>query len=80
MKSTYTCPKIVLINDAQIVSESNMGNTWTRAWVDGPEITPKADSKPTFDPMLGFENGRKPRVLRASAEVSINSTLDVATV
>ena len=45
-----------------------MGNHWTRAWTDGPEVTPKADSKPTFDPLLGFENGRKPRVLNATAE------------
>ena len=31
-------------------------------------VTPKQDSGPTFDPMLGFANGRKPRVLTVSAE------------
>ena len=31
-------------------------------------VTPKQDSGPTFDPMLGFPNGRKPRVLTVSAE------------
>eukprot|EP00088_Acartia_fossae_P050026 TRINITY_DN556_c0_g1_i1.p1 TRINITY_DN556_c0_g1~~TRINITY_DN556_c0_g1_i1.p1 ORF type:complete len:132 (-),score=21.96 TRINITY_DN556_c0_g1_i1:153-548(-) len=45
-----------------------MGNVYMRMWHDGPEVTPKCNSKPTFDPMLGFENGRKPRVLSASAE------------
>ena len=50
-----------------------MGNSWVREMQDGTaqspnSVTPKQDSGPTFDPMLGFANGRKPRVLTVSAE------------
>ncbi|XP_023345884.1 NADH dehydrogenase [ubiquinone] 1 beta subcomplex subunit 7 [Eurytemora carolleeae] len=45
-----------------------MGNTWVREFREGPEITPRQDSVPTFDPMLGFPNGRKPRVMTVTAE------------
>eukprot|EP00088_Acartia_fossae_P037677 TRINITY_DN38898_c0_g1_i1.p1 TRINITY_DN38898_c0_g1~~TRINITY_DN38898_c0_g1_i1.p1 ORF type:complete len:133 (-),score=47.43 TRINITY_DN38898_c0_g1_i1:214-612(-) len=45
-----------------------MGNIWMRSLNDGPEVTPVQNTKPTFDPMLGFPNGRKPRVMTASAE------------
>jgi len=38
-----------------------MGNVWVREFHEGPEVTPRQDSKPTFDPLLGFPNGRKPR-------------------
>ena len=56
-----------------------MGNLWVRAWNEGPEITPKQDTKPTFDPLLGWESGRKPRVLTASAEVcpKIDQKIDI---
>jgi hypothetical protein len=46
-----------------------MGNTWVRAIRDGPEVTPKQNSEPTFDPLFGFPNGRKQRVMTVSAEV-----------
>jgi len=45
-----------------------MGNIWVREFWEGQEVTPKQSTKPTFDPMLGFENGRKPRVMTVSAE------------
>eukprot|EP00088_Acartia_fossae_P018190 TRINITY_DN20479_c0_g1_i1.p1 TRINITY_DN20479_c0_g1~~TRINITY_DN20479_c0_g1_i1.p1 ORF type:complete len:130 (+),score=14.38 TRINITY_DN20479_c0_g1_i1:32-421(+) len=45
-----------------------MGATWTREFWEGPEVTPKQYSKPTFDPLLGFPEGRKPRVMTVSAE------------
>ena len=46
-----------------------MGAHWTRHLSDPEGVTPKQDSAPTFDPMLGFPNGRKPRVMTATAEV-----------
>ncbi|XP_044265168.1 NADH dehydrogenase [ubiquinone] 1 beta subcomplex subunit 7 [Tribolium madens] len=33
-----------------------------------PEVTPGPNEKPTFDPLLGFENGRKERVMLATEE------------
>ena len=50
-----------------------MGNSWVREMRDGTaqmpgSVTPEQDSKPTFDPMIGFPNGRVPRVLNVSAE------------
>ena len=50
-----------------------MGNSWTRELRDGTaqspnSVTPKQDSPPTFDPMLGFPSGRVPRVMTVSAE------------
>ncbi|KAJ3655678.1 hypothetical protein Zmor_014799 [Zophobas morio] len=33
-----------------------------------PEVTPGPDEEPTFDPCLGFENGRKERVMVATEE------------
>merc|ERR1719458_2424982 len=50
-----------------------MGNTWVREFQDGSSelpgsVTPKQDSAPTFDPLLGFPNGRVPRVLNATQE------------
>merc|ERR1719495_2464481 len=45
-----------------------MGNTWVRELRDGSDVTPIQDSKPTFDPLLGFPNGRKPRVMTVTAE------------
>ena len=46
-----------------------MGNIWAREFREGPEVTPRQESKPTFDPMLGFEQGRKPRVMTVTEEV-----------
>lgn len=37
-----------------------MGNAWA-LYVSDPEGTPTADKPPSFDPMLGFPNGRKER-------------------
>ena len=54
-----------------------MGNTWVREFREGPEITPRQDSVPTFDPMLGFPNGRKPRVMTVTAEVSTVHTVNL---
>lgn len=36
-----------------------MGNTWG-VYVH-PEVNPHPDKGITFDPLLGFESGRKPR-------------------
>ncbi|XP_023012841.1 NADH dehydrogenase (ubiquinone) B18 subunit [Leptinotarsa decemlineata] len=33
-----------------------------------PEITPSPHEEPTFDPLLGFESGRKERVMIATEE------------
>lgn len=46
-----------------------MGNIWVRELREGSAFTPKQDSEPTFDPLLGFPNGRKQRVMTVSAEV-----------
>merc|ERR1712080_49718 len=51
----------------------DMGQNWVRELKDGSSempnsVTPKQHSQPTWDPMLGFPNGRKQRVLTASAE------------
>lgn len=36
-----------------------MGNAY--AAYARPEITPKMDTQPTFDPLVGFQSGRKER-------------------
>ncbi|XP_011307829.1 NADH dehydrogenase [ubiquinone] 1 beta subcomplex subunit 7 [Fopius arisanus] len=33
-----------------------------------PEVTPMGDDPPSFDAMLGFKNGRKPRVMVATQQ------------
>lgn len=33
-----------------------------------PEVTPGPDEEPTFDPMLGFPNGRKQREMKISED------------
>ena len=40
-----------------------MGNvtSWYRTVTDPPGINPGPDSTPTFDPMFGFNEGRKER-------------------
>jgi len=50
-----------------------MGNSWVREFHDGTaqsqnSVTPMQDSKPTFDPLVGFPNGRVPRVMTVTAE------------
>lgn len=40
-------------------TELKMGNAW--AAYARPEITPNNLQPPSFDPLLGFENGRKER-------------------
>ena len=50
-----------------------MGNNFVREFRDGTaqspnSVTPVQDSRPTFDPMLGFPNGRVQRNLSVSAE------------
>ena len=45
-----------------------MGNRWVTAVKDGPDLTPAQDSAPTFDPLFGFPNGRKARVMSATQE------------
>ena len=52
-----------------------MGNSWVREFRDGTaqspnSVTPKQDSGPTFDPMIGFPAGRKPRVMTVSSHAS----------
>ncbi|XP_012265521.2 NADH dehydrogenase [ubiquinone] 1 beta subcomplex subunit 7 [Athalia rosae] len=44
-----------------------MGNTWAY-YVSHPDTTPPSITPPTFDPLLGFSNGRKPRVMVATEE------------
>lgn len=43
-----------------------MGNAY--AYYARPEITPGPDVVPTFDPLEGFPNGRKKRVMIATRE------------
>ena len=50
-----------------------MGNNWVREFREGTaqspnSTTPEQESKATFDPLLGFPNGRTPRVMTVSAE------------
>jgi len=50
-----------------------MGTTWSREFAEGSaynpgSTTPLQDSAPTFDPLLGFPNGRVARVLNATQE------------
>lgn len=37
-----------------------MGNTYAY-YISHPDTTPPGDMEPTFDPQIGFPNGRKPR-------------------
>ena len=50
-----------------------MGASFTREFHDGTaqspnSVTPVQDSKPTFDPLLGFPNGRVARPMTVTAE------------
>lgn len=54
-----------------------MGNAYNiKHWVgtitDDPELRPGYESTPTFDPMFGFKNGRKERVMVAT-EAEMNA-------
>ncbi|CAG9772841.1 unnamed protein product [Ceutorhynchus assimilis] len=40
-----------------------------------PEITPHPEEEPTFDPMLGFPNGRKPRVMIATKDELVSAKI-----
>ncbi|XP_002740163.1 NADH dehydrogenase [ubiquinone] 1 beta subcomplex subunit 7-like [Saccoglossus kowalevskii] len=44
-----------------------MGHMWS-AYVTQPSISPDLNNIPTFDPMYGFPNGRKERVMVATQE------------
>ncbi|XP_015522253.1 NADH dehydrogenase [ubiquinone] 1 beta subcomplex subunit 7 [Neodiprion pinetum] len=44
-----------------------MGNTYAH-YVSHPDTTPGIDIEPSFDPQIGFANGRKPRVMVATEE------------
>ncbi|XP_063989135.1 NADH dehydrogenase [ubiquinone] 1 beta subcomplex subunit 7 [Diachasmimorpha longicaudata] len=43
-----------------------MGSGW--AVLTKPEVTPIGDSPPSFDSMMGFKDGRKPRVMVATQQ------------
>ncbi|CAM1321329.1 NDUFB7 (predicted) [Pycnogonum litorale] len=48
-----------------------MGQIYTRSWVVNikePDLYPDKTKDPTFDPLHGFPNGRKERVMIASEE------------
>ncbi|KAG7197594.1 hypothetical protein KM043_016910 [Ampulex compressa] len=47
-----------------------MGQMWIKSITD-PDVIPKAEQPPTFDPMLGFPNGRKERVMIATEQEMI---------
>ncbi|KAL1505378.1 hypothetical protein ABEB36_004961 [Hypothenemus hampei] len=55
-----------------------MGNSFGYAFENGinrylhPEITPSPDEHPTFDPLLGFPEGRKERVMLATKEEMVS--------
>ncbi|KAH9504136.1 hypothetical protein Btru_065088 [Bulinus truncatus] len=44
-----------------------MGNMWY-AYVSHPDTTPDYNKPPTFDPLIGFPNGRKERCVKATRE------------
>ncbi|CAL1682352.1 unnamed protein product [Lasius platythorax] len=44
-----------------------MGN-YIATYITHPDTMPVPDGPPTFDPMLGFPNGRKPREMKISEE------------
>jgi len=55
---------------AQVVEAIIGGNiaSWVRTITDDPGINPGPNATPTFDPMFGFKNGRKERVMVATEE------------
>ncbi|KAG8240384.1 hypothetical protein J437_LFUL002526 [Ladona fulva] len=44
-----------------------MGNAWA-LYVSNPDGTPAPSQEPSFDPLYGFPNGRKERVMIATDE------------
>ncbi|XP_046387515.1 NADH dehydrogenase [ubiquinone] 1 beta subcomplex subunit 7 [Ischnura elegans] len=44
-----------------------MGNTWA-LYVSNPDGTPSPDKESAFDPLYGYPNGRKERVMIATEE------------
>lgn len=38
-----------------------MGTNWTKTYFTHQDTMPKALTPPTFDPLMGFPNGRKER-------------------
>ncbi|XP_077981537.1 NADH dehydrogenase [ubiquinone] 1 beta subcomplex subunit 7-like [Glandiceps talaboti] len=44
-----------------------MGHMWS-AYVSHPDTAPDLHKIPTFDPLYGFENGRKEREMKATQE------------
>jgi len=50
-----------------IIPTNNISDWWQTV-KDPPGINPGPNATPTFDPMFGFENGRKERVMVATKE------------
>ena len=50
-----------------------MGNyiAWVRTVTDEPGVNPGPNATPSFDPMFGFANGRKPRGMHNLFEVIV---------
>ncbi|XP_046995475.1 NADH dehydrogenase [ubiquinone] 1 beta subcomplex subunit 7 [Schistocerca americana] len=51
-----------------------MGNAWA-LYVSDPQGTPQPMKEPSFDPLLGFPNGRKQRVMLATEEEMISAKI-----
>ncbi|XP_012939499.1 NADH dehydrogenase [ubiquinone] 1 beta subcomplex subunit 7 [Aplysia californica] len=45
----------------------NMGNMWY-SYVTNPDTAPDFKSPPTFDPLIGFPEGRQERTIKATRE------------
>ncbi|XP_051175325.1 NADH dehydrogenase [ubiquinone] 1 beta subcomplex subunit 7 [Leptopilina boulardi] len=45
-----------------------MGTNWTKTYFTHQDTMPVALSEPTFDPQMGFPNGRKERVMVATIQ------------
>ncbi|XP_066252506.1 NADH dehydrogenase [ubiquinone] 1 beta subcomplex subunit 7 [Euwallacea similis] len=58
---------------------NSMGNVPTNTWnrYMHPEITPGPEEEPTFDPLLGFPNGRKIREPPVSEAELISARIDL---
>ncbi|XP_063699564.1 NADH dehydrogenase [ubiquinone] 1 beta subcomplex subunit 7 [Culicoides brevitarsis] len=53
-----------------------MGN-WTARYITNPEGTPDGSTPPSFDPMYGFPNGRKERVMIATEKEMVAAKIPV---
>merc|ERR1712080_257522 len=60
----------ILQSEFRYFLDDIMGNiqAWGRSITDPPGINPGPQATPTFDPMFGFEGGRKERVMVATEE------------